>query len=232
MCVVALAWKAHPRWTLVLAANRDEFHARPSAPLAVWPGEHVLGGRDLQSGGMWLGVSSIGRLAVITNVRNPDGPDPAKATRGALVQDWLEQGVIDPDLARYNSFHLITASVDSAQWLTNAPSSACTPLEPGMHAVSNGLWDEPWPRKAIVADGMARWLASGAAPEALFGLLADECAPGTDEAPVFIRDSLYGTRASTLVAIDAGGAGMIIERRFAAGGEPAGETRIDFRWPL
>jgi uncharacterized protein with NRDE domain len=106
MCVVAIALNAHPRWQLVLAGNRDEFHARPSAPLARWKGKdsHILGGRDLQSGGTWLGVSEQGRLAVVTNIRTGHPPDSEKASRGALVADFLSGKSTFDDLDRYNPF--------------------------------------------------------------------------------------------------------------------------------
>ncbi len=93
MCVVAVAIDAHPRWRLVVAGNRDEYHARASAPLARWDEvSGIIAGRDLVSGGSWMGVSEAGRFAVVTNIRDADGPDPAKLSRGALVADWLAEG--------------------------------------------------------------------------------------------------------------------------------------------
>src|ERR1700754_2725628 len=90
MCILAFAWQAHPRWHLVLAGNRDERHDRPAAPLARWEAPaDLIAGRDLKSGGTWLGVSEKGRLAVVTNLRGHGGPDPAKVSRGALVADLL-----------------------------------------------------------------------------------------------------------------------------------------------
>jgi uncharacterized protein with NRDE domain len=90
MCIAAFAWRAHPRWLLIAAANRDEYHARPAASLARWPdADHVLAGWDLQSGGTWLGVSEQGRFALVTNVRGYGLPDVDRASRGALVSDLL-----------------------------------------------------------------------------------------------------------------------------------------------
>src|SRR5579863_4923034 len=88
MCLIALAWQAHPQWPLVLAANRDEFHARPSAALARWPDAEVIGGRDLREGGGWLALSPAGRLAAVTNVRVP-GLAAAPRSRGKLVRDFV-----------------------------------------------------------------------------------------------------------------------------------------------
>src|SRR3546814_14928386 len=90
MCVLAFAWRAHPHWPLIAAGNRDELHARPAQPLARWDRpDHLLAGRDLQSGGTWLGVSEQGRFAVVTNLRGYGAPEPGRAARGALVPDPL-----------------------------------------------------------------------------------------------------------------------------------------------
>src|SRR5438093_10047665 len=119
MCILALAWQAHPRWHLVVAGNRDELHARPSAPLARWDQpEHVIAGRDLKSGGTWLGVSEQGRMAVVTNLRGYGNPEPDRASRGALVTDVLsgDGRYADPSgakLSDFNPFNLIL--VDRAQ---------------------------------------------------------------------------------------------------------------------
>src|SRR5690606_22104535 len=102
MCIMAMAWHAHPRWRLLLVGNRDELHARPAAPLARWDEpDHLIAGRDLQSGGTWLGVSEQGRCAIVTNRRGYGLPDPAKASRGALVTDLLrgEGAYAAPDRA-------------------------------------------------------------------------------------------------------------------------------------
>ena len=120
MCLVAFAWKSHPCWRLALAGNRDEFHGRPTAPLAVWPGTGILAGRDLRSGGTWVGLGRDGRVAVITNVR--DGLPPAfnGLSRGALPVDFLAGSIPAPahaqalaDVARdYAPFNLVLADAD------------------------------------------------------------------------------------------------------------------------
>ena len=109
MCILALAWLAHPRWRLVVAGNRDELHARPAAPLARWgKPDHLIAGRDLEAGGTWLGVSEQGCFAVLTNLRGYGPPQPGRASRGALVTDLLagEGAFADADgidLARYGA---------------------------------------------------------------------------------------------------------------------------------
>jgi len=252
MCVLAFAWAAHPRWRLVLAGNRDELHARPAAPLARWdaPGD-VIAGRDLQSGGTWLGISEQGRLAVVTNLRGYGPPTPDRASRGALVSDLLSGSgrYADPDTAAlddFNPFNLIVADQSEAHFLTNRPEPTRTLLGAGVYGLSNGALDEPWPKTTQLKAALLDWLLRDVErPEALFDALAQERLPDfglpprspsdvpqeARQSPIFIRNSVYGTRCSTVVAVDADGHGVIVERRFDAGGEPRGEARLAFRWP-
>ncbi len=252
MCVLALAWQAHPRWRLVLAGNRDELHARPAAPLARWEApDHLLAGRDLLSGGTWLGVSEQGRLAVVTNLRGYGPPQPDMASRGALVTDLLAGtgAFADPDaadLAAFNPFNLFLADRTGLRFLSNRPAAMRCALGQGVYGLSNGALDAPWPKTVQLKGALLGWLMTGeTAPERLFDALASEMLPPVGLAPsvpsdvpqeplhspVFIRNPVYGTRCSTVVAIDNGGAGVIIERRFGADGNATGETALDFRWP-
>jgi uncharacterized protein with NRDE domain len=232
MCVVAVAWDAHPKWRLLVAGNRDEYHARPSTPLARWddaPG--IIAGRDLVSGGSWMGVSDAGRFAVVTNIRDADGPDPDKASRGALVRDWLATGDVPGTSEDFNPFNLIVTNARSATFLANRPVSAQQALPTGIHGLSNAIPHEHWPRKDRLVTAMTDWLAGPVdRPEALLDMLGEEEIPDRDAHPIFIRSPVYGTRCSTLVAVDDAGSGWIIERRFDAGGLASGETAIDFRW--
>jgi uncharacterized protein with NRDE domain len=217
-----------------MAGNRDEFHARPSAALTRWDdAPHILGGRDLQSGGTWLGVSEHGRFAVVTNIAGNRVPDPEKTSRGQLVVDVLAGAPLPDDPDGFNAFNLFAAGRDGAHLLTNRPAPAARPLAPGIHSLSNGIIGAPWPRRERLEAGLAAWLAgSDDGAEALFALLADESE--TQEPvhpPVFIRAPAYGTRASTVVIVDADGAGRIIERRFGPDGIALGETALDFHWP-
>lgn len=251
MCVLAFAWRAHPRWLLVAAGNRDELHARPAAPLARWeqPGD-IVGGRDLQSGGTWLGVSEQGRFAVVTNLRGYGAPELGRASRGALVADLLtgSGAYADPEraaLADFNPFNLIAARRDKAHFLSNRPAEIRTALAQGVYGLSNGALDEPWPKTMQLKASLLEWIVSGREePEALFDILRSESLPDIGLAPaapsdvpqepalspIFLRNPVYGTRCSTVVAIDAAGNGVIIERRFGADGDAIGETRLGFRW--
>ena len=233
MCVVAMAWKAHPKWRLLVAGNRDEFHARASAPLAIWDSNvAVMAGRDLVSGGSWMGVSDTGRFAVVTNIRDADGPDLAKTSRGALVAGWLSGGNIPEDVADFNPFSLIVSDNQSAQFISNRPGQTRNALAAGIHGLSNAIPNELWPRKDRVVAKLANWLAGPVEqPEILLDMLGDDEVRDSDSYPVFIRSPVYGTRCSTVVAVDQAGQGRIIERRFSADGISTGETTLRFAWP-
>jgi uncharacterized protein with NRDE domain len=240
MCVAALAWNAHPRWRLVVVANRDEFHERPTAPLSRWD-NGTIAGRDLEAGGTWLGLNEAGRFALVTNFRLPGYPRPGLDSRGGLVVDWLA-GAPDPQVAAMNPFHLLRVGPNGASHITNQPEPIARPLAAGFHGVSNGHFDQPWPKTQRLSAALAAWLADPgqADPQGLFAALADESplptepdseGPETPFSPVFIRSPVYGTRCSTVVLIDTAGQGTIIERRFSPDGGATGETEIGFTWP-
>ena len=229
MCVVALALDDHPRWRIILAGNRDECHARPSAPLAHWEGgdSHIIAGRDLVSGGTWLGLSEQGRLAVVTNIRTGDLPDPSKASRGDLVTDYL-RGKGAPDvqtLDRFNAFSLITIGPEGATLTANRPAPMAETIPAGIHGLSNGLPHEDWPRKSRLMAAFNEVISSANdLPDAMLHLLASE---SIDDS-IFIRSDVYGTRCSTLVLVDYEGCGRIIERQFASEGLQIEQTTINF----
>ena len=229
MCVVALALDMHPQWRIILAGNRDEFHARPSAPLARWEGadSDIIAGRDLVSGGTWLGVSEQGRMAVVTNIRTGDLPDPAKTSRGDLVLDYL-RSKDTPDgatLDSFNAFSLITIGLEGASLTANRPSPMAQPITPGVHGLSNGLPNEDWPRKSRLMAAFGDVIDTAEnLPAAMLDLLSSE----TIDESIFIRSDVYGTRCSTVVLVDYTGASQIIERRFGPDGVTDGETKVCF----
>jgi uncharacterized protein with NRDE domain len=247
MCLIAFAWNAHPRWRLVLAANRDEYHARPSAPLTRWGDAPVLAGRDLEAGGTWLGVDVHGRCGVVTNVRNGTAA-AAGLSRGWLVTDWLRSGLDVPAHARvlraaaadYRPFNLLTFDAQDACYLGNRPEPHVQAVTAGVHGLSNADFNTPWPKTRQLMARLQAWLNDGAADavEPLFEALADEHPAPDDELPdtgiglvlerrlsaAFIRGADYGTRASTVVLIDHAGSGLIVERRFGPNGRLDGQN--------
>ena len=234
MCVAAIAWLAHPRWRLVAIGNRDEFHGRRAAPLAVWD-NGILAGRDLQAGGTWLGAHPGGRFALVTNLRAEGYPKPGMATRGALVTDWL-LGQPLGDLAAMNPFNLFVAEPDGAELLTNHSAPQRQSLAPGIHGLSNGSFADRWYKTLRLEAALAEWLVAGDVGTApLFAALADTTrAPDTPDAEfssVFIANPNYGTRCSTVVLVDERGQGTIIERSFDASGATTGEVTLEFGWP-
>jgi uncharacterized protein with NRDE domain len=249
MCVLALAFEEHPRWRLVLAGNRDELHARPAAPLHRWVGPgRVLAGKDISGGGTWLGVSEEGRLAVVTNLRGYGPPEDGRPSRGLLLRDLLagEGDYANPgddNLAAFNPFNLFALMDGALMFWSNRPRPERRTLGPGLYGASNGPLDAPWPKTVRLKAALRTWLQTDAErPEALLGALRDDRPPPVEAGPpsdapeppqtaIFIRDPLYGTRCSTVVAIDRDGRGMIVERRYDAGGAATGDTMLDFRWP-
>lgn len=234
MCVVAFAWQAHPEWHLIAVGNRDEYHARSSAPLSRWEDQTgIMAGRDLVSGGSWMGVSAAGRFAVVTNIRNSEGPDPDKCSRGALVADWLADGALPDDGQRFNPFNLLVSNQDAALLLSNRPVHMLRKLGSGIHGLSNAIPDEHWPRKDRLMLAMNSWMAD--MPDrldALLNALGDETLPDRESHPIFIRNPVYGTRCSTVVAVNRAGRGQMIERRFDPDGKSTGETSLDFNWAM
>ncbi|MBB2759331.1 UNVERIFIED_ORG: uncharacterized protein with NRDE domain [Xanthomonas campestris] len=250
MCLVALAWKTHPRWRLLLAGNRDEFHDRPTAALARWPApaDGMLAGRDLRSGGSWVGLGSDGRAAVVTNVRDPLATASGRS-RGHLIADYLagslDAAVYAGDLAaaahEFPPFNLLLCDAERCEHLSNHPPLART-LAPGIHGMSNGPLDAHWPKTAALTAVLHDWCAEGSddlqplwtalgnpaiAPDAALPHTGVDLPTERLLSAAFINGSSYGTRASTIVAVDHQGSGFIHERRFGPAGIFQGETRLD-----
>jgi len=252
MCIISLAWRAHPRWQLVAIGNRDELHRRPAEPLAHWPGrKHLLAGRDVQAGGTWLGVSEQGRFAAVTNLAGHGPPDSGRASRGDLLKDFLsgEGRYADLDaapFADFNPFNLVTIAQGEARLHCNQPEPASRPLEPGIHGLTNGPIDRPWPKAAHLDAALNEWLHSDTQDSSpLLDALASRrtypraaakvSGPPAPLEPassgIFIDNPVYGTRCSTVVTIDRAGKGMMLERRYDAAAGVTGEECLAFRWP-
>jgi uncharacterized protein with NRDE domain len=256
MCLIGLALDAHPRFSLVVAANRDEFFARPAEPLGWWrTGENapwLLGGRDLAAGGTWLGLSASGRIGMLTNVRDPARHRPDAASRGALVTDWLDRGAWPTAPHATNPFNLIGGDLHQRRWWwTSDRHVEPVPLVAGVHTLSNGTLNEAWPKVQNLSSQLHRTLDDSTdddrvLAERLFALLADD-RPAPDHAlpdtgvgreterrlsPVFIRwpEAGYGTRCSTVVLgrVDDDGRWRVHlnERTHGIDGLPAGRRTV------
>ena len=252
MCLAAFALNAHPRFPLVIAANRDEFFARAAASMAWWQadGTELLAGRDLSAGGTWFGLTRAGRLALLTNVREPGRQRGDAPSRGRLVVDWLaargDARDFTQDLAGdYNGFNLVTADLarNTWHWISNR-APAPVRLADGLHALSNAAMDTPWPKSLGLKAALAQALGTADSAEQLAARLLDALADGTPApdatlpdtgvgldrerllSPRFIRmadparpgSALYGTRCSTVLIREIGGATRVFERSITAEG--------------
>lgn len=196
MCLIGLAIGQHPRFELVVAANRDEFLQRPAAAVDWWQATAdeapLLGGRDLRAGGTWMGLNARGRVGMLTNVRDLSRQRPDAPSRGAIVPAWLAYAASAADFWRgvaaqgHNPFNLLCGDIDSAQWWwADDRAAAPTPLAPGLYGLSNAALDTPWPKvqrlKSAMSTALAMDASSAALEAALFTALADH-APVPDEA--------------------------------------------------
>lgn len=236
MCVAAIAWQAHPDWPLVACGNRDEFHARPAAPLGRWE-NGILAGRDLQAGGTWLGVSETGRFGLVTNFRADAAPATPAVSRGGLVSGWLSAQP-GGDRMAMNPFNLLLADTETLRFVSNSPDLRELELPAGIHGLSNGPFERPWAKTRALGKALQAWLGSGDTdPAVLFDALGNN-EPLQGDGPegafsaVMIRGPVYGTRCSTIVAVNRFGQGRIVERSFAACGTITGEVALDFAWPV
>ncbi len=255
MCLILFAWDCHPDYSLILAANRDEFYARPTAPADWWPElPGVLAGRDLQGGGTWLGVDRRGRWAALTNFRDPADRLGHPRSRGLLVRDflagdagplvYLETVAAAPDA--YRPFNLLAGDARCAAWF-GSRKGVVESLTPGLHGLSNALLDTPWPKLAEGQAALAELLARPGSPdpEDLFALLADPAIAPDEHLPAtgvpqewerllsarFIHAPGYGTRCSTLLLFHRDGSIRLVERTFDDGGPLIPDRHFAFTVP-
>jgi uncharacterized protein with NRDE domain len=254
MCLIALAWDMHPRFDLVLAANRDEFLDRPAAALHRWP-EGIVAGRDLRAGGTWCGFTDAGRLAMLTNVRRPGAVQPDAPSRGEIVPQWLlgdadAAGFCDAlSTARHNPFNLLAADLVRGEFFwTGTDHPIPHALRPGVHGLSNAALDTPWPKtvqlKQDLAQALQRHDDVDQLIDALLLALSDRT-PAPDAAlpstgvpleverylsSVFIDMPHYATRCSTVLVRERESR-RLVAVELTQGPEPF-RTRIELlRWP-
>ncbi|MFV8818666.1 NRDE family protein [Haliea sp. E17] len=251
MCLILFSWRQRADIPLLLAANRDEFHARPSRAAGFWP-EHpeVLAGRDLQAGGTWLGLTRGGRFAAITNFRDPSRTRPAPRTRGELTLNFLLSGqsaaAYISDIRRheadYAGFNLLLGD-GQALWYYSNTGGGAQQLAPGTYGLSNALLDTPWPKVELGRAAFAPVPSTSPSHEQLAAALADRSIAseaglalqgleGEMERGLsaqFIVDPVYGTRATTTLWLGADGDCNFREIRYDNRGEESGRTEETFR---
>jgi uncharacterized protein with NRDE domain len=250
MCLALLALAAHPAFQLVVAANRDEFHARDAAP-AHWWSDGCLAGLDRVGGGTWFGVRKSGRWALVTNFREGVPRDPAAPSRGMLVGLALEDersalacaASIGLEGSRFHGYSLLVGDIAGTAYTSNRASGALA-LRAGVVGLSNHLLETPWPKVVRCKARMTAWIRSGSeAIEPLFAFLADRTQAEAGALPstgvssewerrlssAFIVDSSYGTRCSTVLTIARDGAARFVEKSFDPSGREVGEASYEFR---
>ncbi|MFH1079899.1 MAG: NRDE family protein [Pseudomonadota bacterium] len=251
MCLILLSYKQHPVYPLVFAANRDEFYDRPSAPASFWEDRFdLLAGRDLKEGGTWLGITRGGRMAALTNYRDPASVKLQAPSRGWLVKDYLcSQEDTDGYLKklgkqadRYNGFNVILGDPFRLYYFSNR--NGTIELTPGLYGLSNALLNTPWPK---VERGKQRFgsllsQTDDPLPEDLLSILKDQTRPEDGLLPdtgvglewerilssIFISSSVYGTRSSILLLVDRKRHATFIERIYNGGSEPWVTAKFEF----
>jgi uncharacterized protein with NRDE domain len=252
MCLILLAVRKHHTYKLILAANRDEYYERPSEPPHFWEdAPHLLAGRDLVAAGTWLGITRKGRIAAVTNYRDPANVKPDAPSRGKLVSDFLlcdrdslsYLDLIRREKDRYNGFNLIVGNRDRITWYSNR-SDKVTPLLPGVYGLSNHLLETPWPKVVRAKALFEEIIHTGKklSLESIFRLLKDQTTPRDDRLPrtgvplewerilssIFITSPTYGTRSSSLVLIDQEDRATFMDRTFNGHPEPVSTSEFEF----
>lgn len=226
MCLILFAYKAHPKYKLIVAANRDEAYGRATAPADFWEDEPgLLAGRDLEKMGTWMGVTRSGRFAALTNYRNPSEITAGKRTRGELVADFLK-GMDHPQAylqkmsetrTEYPGYNLLAGNLDELFYYSNVGDSL-QKIEPGIYGVSNHLLNTNWPKVEHGKEGLAKIIAENQKTmvDQLFSHLEnadpapEHLLPSTGVSlewerllsPMFIKSEGYGTRSSTVILLD------------------------------
>lgn len=239
MCLILLFFDTHADDPLIVAANRDEYYDRPSSPLAFWQeAPHILAGRDMRGKCTWLGITRTGRMAALTNFRDPSAIMENAPSRGLLVRNFLEGSEspknylkqIRRHAHRYNPFNLLAGDRFALYYFSNR-NSEIRQLPPGLYGLSNHLLDTPWPKVLKGKESLKTLMENKkqVSPEDLFGILTDRSFPPADRlpdtgvgpeweqllAPVFIASRTYGTRSTTALILNRSGRITIAERSFA-----------------
>jgi len=250
MCLILMAWQVHPDYPMVIAANRDEFHQRPTASATWWADRpDLLAGRDLQAHGTWLGMTRSGRIAALTNFRDPSQIKSHAPSRGELVVEMLETHSdmrarlerLRSTSARYAGFNLLCTDGRELGVFESVPASGRL-LGPGIYGLSNHLLDTPWPKVERAKSTLAAALRNPPEDATLLELLRDDRKPADEDLPrtgislewerllssAFIIDGVYGTRSSTVIRVGVDGHAAFREWTWRADGTLEGQVSFEF----
>lgn len=242
MCLITFAYNDHPKYRLILAANRDEFYGRPTRKAQFWNEEghpDILAGKDLEAGGTWMGISTSGKWAALTNYRDPNWKHENPISRGEIVLNYLKSNIsskmyvdeLRDNAHKYIGFNVLVGDSDGILHYSNFDDKG-KEIPPGIHGVSNALLDTPWPKlewaksslkKSILQDQLNR--------EDIFTFLNNDVQADDDQLPdtgiphewekavssLFIKTEKYGTRSSSILLINHSGNIEFTERRFIRG---------------
>lgn len=235
MCLIVFAWKQSADTPLLLAANRDEFYARPALAAAWWEeAPHVYAGKDLEAGGTWMGINKQGRFAAVTNIRNGEAKKIGAPSRGKIVADFLCDNIspssylqtLTAEAKDYAGFNLILGDANDIYWFSNAEQLTAQRLQPGVYGLSNASLDTPWPKVLKAKTQFEKLIQKSSSDQDYFEMLAD-----TTQAPehllpqtgvslewerllssIHIHSNDYGTRVSSLIKCHADGTAQLTER--------------------
>jgi len=251
MCLILIAHQAHPAYPLVVGANRDEFHTRPTAPAGFWPdAPDVLAGRDLQASGTWLGITRDLRFAAVTNFRDMRSMQSRTRSRGELTSAFLrgdsaaEQYLEDVSRRadEYNGFNLFVADATGLFYFSNRDGEVRR-LGPGIYGLSNHLLDTPWPKVSELKPRFRAVIHEPLDPDSIRDILADRSVAQDSVLPdtgvglererllsaAFVVSETYGTRSTTALSVDADRMVRFNEWAFGPAGEPVGEAAFAFQ---
>ena len=241
MCLITFAYKTHPNYKLILAANRDEFYIRPTRSAQFWKEENqpeLLAGKDLEAGGTWMGITKTGSWGALTNYRDTSWRRETPLSRGDLVLDYLKnvqypENYLQAIRSRsnlYNGFNLLIGNLDSLFHFSNH-TKQITKIEPGIYGLSNAVLNTPWPKLEQAKSDLEKEISKKeVSVENLFQVLKNDTKAPDKSLPntgipkewekaissIFIKTENYGTRCSTLLFIDHENKATFIERKYDA----------------
>ena len=250
MCLAIFSLNRLADWPLIIAANRDELHTRPTLSAEPWEGAaHILGGRDLEAGGTWLGMTLSGRIALLTNYREPTPRKLNAPSRGQLTENYLRGDhtaqayaqTVHQDSSLYNGFNLLVGDHRELWYCSNRSATPPQQLTTGVFGLSNAVLNSPWPKVLRTRNALENHLRDVTTPsaEVLFSILQDTTAAAEHELPdtgvglarekilgsPFITDPRYGTRCTTIILQHVDGKAIFLEKRYNSSGQTEGLTR-------